>query len=64
VADLVYLRFMSEHNRMTPEDVIAMRARQNGFVVINDEIRKQKTNGKAEKEKLNSKGKGNTKKRN
>jgi len=55
---------MSEHNRMTPEDVIAMRARQNGFVVINDEIRKQKTNGKAEKEKLNSKGKGNTKKRN
>jgi len=63
VVDLVNLKFMAEHHKMAPEDVIAMRGRKNGFVVINDEIRKQKESGKPEKENLNQKGKGNTKKK-
>jgi len=63
VVDLVNLRFMSEHHRMTPEAVIAMRGRESKFVVINDEIRKEKEKGKPGKPDQHQKGKGNTKKK-
>lgn len=56
VVDLVNLRFMSEYHKMTPETVIAMRSRENKFVVINDEIKKEKA--KPEKQDKNQKGKG------
>ncbi len=63
VVDLVNLRFMSEHHRMTPEAVIAMRGRERTFVVINDEIRKEKEKGKPGKPDQQQKGKGNAKKK-
>jgi hypothetical protein len=63
VVDLVNLRFMSEHHRMTPEAVMAMRGRESKFVVINDEIRKEKEKGKSGKQDQNQKGKGNAKKK-
>ena len=64
VVNLVNLRFVSEHYRMSPEAVMGMRGRESKFVVINDEIQrghgkgkpgKQKGNG--EKQKGNGKGK-------
>jgi hypothetical protein len=63
VVDLVNLRFMSEHHRMTPEAVMAMRGRESKFFVINDEIRKAKDKGKPGKQDQQQKGKGNTKKK-
>lgn len=63
VVDLVNLRFMSEHYRMPPEEVIRLRDRQSQFVVINDEIRKQKEKGKPDKPGHEAKGKGNGKKK-
>ncbi len=63
VVDLVNLRFMSEHYRMSPESVIAMRGRQNKFVVINDDIRKGKDKGKPEKQNQGQNGKGKGKKK-
>ena len=63
VVDLVNLRFMSEHHRMTPEAVIAMRGQESKFVVINDEIRKEKEKGKSGKQDQQQKGKGNPKKK-
>ncbi len=61
VVDLVNLRFMSEHYKMTPEAVIAMRSRESKFVVINDEIKRGKEKGKPDKQE--PKGRGKIKKR-
>jgi len=61
VVDLVNLKFMSEHYRMAPEAVIAMRGRESRFVVINDEIKKEKDKGKPEKQEQGQKGKGKKK---
>ncbi len=65
VVDLVNLRFMSDYYRMPPENVIRLRDQHSQFVVINDEIRKEKARGKPEKSDQNSqgKGKGNGKKK-
>jgi len=63
VVDLVNLRFMSEHYRMSPEAVIAMRGRENRFVVINDEISKGKARGRSEKGYLDPNAKGKSKKK-
>lgn len=63
VVDLVNLRFMSEHYRMTPEAVMAMRSRESRYVVINDEIRRGKEKGKPDKQEQNQKGKGKIKKK-
>ena len=57
VVNLVNLRFMSEHYRMSPEAVMAMRGRESKFVVINDEIKKGHEKGKPDKQKGNGKGK-------
>ncbi len=57
VVDLVNLRFMSEHYRMSPEAVMAMRAREGKFVVINDEIQKGHAKGQGNNQKGNGKGK-------
>lgn len=60
VTALVNLRFMSEHYRMTPEKVMEMRNREKRFMVINDEIGKEKDKGKPEKQaetKKNQSGK-------
>lgn len=57
VVDLVNLRFMSEHYRMSPEAVMAMRGRASTFVVINDEIKKGKDKGKPNNQKGNGKAK-------
>lgn len=62
VVDLVNLRFMSDYYKMTPETVIAMRGRESRFVVINDEIRKEKEKGKPENLDQKQKGKGRIKK--
>jgi len=62
VVDLVNLRFMSEHHRMSPEAVMAMRSRESKFVVINDEIKRGNGKGKPNKQEQNQKGKGKTKK--
>ncbi|MBZ5497066.1 MAG: hypothetical protein LAP85_11740 [Acidobacteriia bacterium] len=61
VVDLVNLRFMSEHYRMPPETVIAMRGRESRFLVINDEIRKDRDKGKPDKEDQKGKGRGKKK---
>jgi hypothetical protein len=63
VVDLVNLRFMSEHYRMSPESVIAMRGRESRFVVINDEIMKEKGRGKPSKPEQGNNGKGKGKKK-
>lgn len=60
VTALVNLRFMSEHYRMTPEKVMEMRDREKRFMVINDEIGKEKDKGNPEKQaetKKNQSGK-------
>ena len=62
VVDLVNLRFMSEHHKMAPEAVIAMRGQESKFFVINEEIKKEKEKGKPGKPDQQQKGKGNTKK--
>jgi hypothetical protein len=48
VVDLVNLRFMSEHYKMSPDAVIAMRGRESRFVFINDDIRQGKNKAKPE----------------
>jgi hypothetical protein len=53
---------MSDYYKMTPETVIAMRGRESRFVVINDEIRKEKEKGKPENLDQKQKGKGRIKK--
>jgi hypothetical protein len=65
VVDLVNLRFMSEHYRMAPETVMAMRGHESRFVVINDEIGRQKAKGKPaqHEQNQNQKGKGKDKKK-
>lgn len=65
VVDLVNLRFMSEHYRMAPESIMAMRGREGKFVVINDEIKRGKEKGKPDKQDQNGnqKGRGRIKKR-
>jgi len=63
VVDLVNLKFLSEHYRMAPEAVMAMRGRESKFVVINDGIRRNGGKGKTEKQGQNPKGKGNGKKK-
>jgi hypothetical protein len=63
VVDLVNLRFVSEHYKVPAEEVMTMRSRQQGFVVIHEEIRKQKEKGNPEKANPNQKGKGKTKKK-
>ena len=60
VVDLVNLRFMSEHYRMSPESVMALRGRESKFVVINDEIKRGNEKGKSDKQK--QKGNGKSKK--
>ena len=63
VVDLVNLRFMSEHYRMSPETVIAMRGRESKFVLINEQIKKENEKGKQDKQEQNQRGKGKNKKR-
>jgi len=58
IVDLVNLRFMSEHYSMAPERVMEMRSHEKRFVVINDEIRKEKAKGKPEKQVENGRGHG------
>ena len=53
---------MSEHYRMSPEAVIAMRSKESHFVVINDKIKRGNEKGKPDKQEQNQKGKGKTKK--
>jgi len=62
VVDLVNLRFMSEHHRMSPEAVMAMRSKESKFVVINDNIKRRNEKGKSDKQEQGQKGKGKTKK--
>lgn len=57
VVDLVNLRFMSEHYRMAPEEVIRMRGHEKRFVYINDEIRRGKEKGRQEKQRKKKGGK-------
>ncbi|MBP1779493.1 MAG: hypothetical protein H6Q86_5504 [candidate division NC10 bacterium] len=60
VVNLVNLRFVSEHYRVSPEAVMAMRSRESRFVVINDDIKRGNEKGKADKQK--QKGNGKSKK--
>lgn len=60
VINLVNLRFISEHYRYEPEKVIKLREGGKNFIVINEEVTKEKKGGKEKiKEKReNGKGKG------
>jgi hypothetical protein len=63
VVNLVNLRFVSEHYHYAPEKVIEMRSKGKNFVVINDQVKKEKGKGggnkdKGQKEKENGGGKG------
>jgi len=55
IIDLVNLRFMSEYYRTPPETVMAMRGRGNTFVVINEEIRKEKGKPAKQNQRQNKK---------
>jgi hypothetical protein len=61
VVNLVNLRFVSEHYKMSPEAVMTMRGRESKFVVINDEV--QKSHQKAKSDKQKQKGNGKDKKK-
>jgi len=65
VIDLVNLRFISEHYRLTPEVVMEMRSQGKNFVSINEEGGKAKAKQKGEhgKDKKDQAGKGKTKHR-
>jgi len=65
VLDLVNLRFISEHYRLTPEVVMEMRSQGKSFVSINEEGGKAKAKQKGEhgKDKKDQAGKGKTKHR-
>ena len=63
IINLVNLKFISEHYKYSPKEVIKMREKDKNFVVINDEIKKGKKEHKVkdkrqEKEKHKGKGKG------
>lgn len=68
VINLVNLKFTAEHYGYKPEEIIKMRSTGKGFVVINDEIKKEKgkkehkvKDKRQEKEKHKGKGKGKDK---
>lgn len=72
VINLVNLKFVSEHYRRPPDEVIRLRSSGKKFVVIHDEVRKEKgrkgkeyadrrDDDKGSKGKGNSKGKGHNK---
>ncbi len=65
VVDLVNLRFMSDYYRMPPEQVMRLRGQHGQFVVVNEEIRKEKGKDKVKpgKPDREPKGKGYSKKR-
>lgn len=46
IVDLVNLRFISEHYKYPPEQVIKMRSEGKKFIVINDYVKKEKKGGK------------------
>lgn len=46
IVDLVNLRFISEHYKYPPEQVIRMRSEGKKFIVINDSVIKEKKGGK------------------
>ena len=46
VVNLVELRFLSEHYRVAPEHVIAMRADQRDFVAIHADLHRHGSRGK------------------
>ena len=58
VVNLVNLRVISEHYRRPPDEVIKLRSSGKNFVVIDDELKGEKTKEPKEKEK---KGKGKAK---
>lgn len=65
IINLVNLKFISEHHKFPPEEVISMRTEGKNFVFINDEIKKRK-GGKGkfkeqEKEREREKFKGKRK---
>jgi len=55
IIDLVNLKFISEHYKYTPNDVIKMRENGKNFVVINDEVKKGRNNYKVKNYKGNVK---------
>ncbi len=65
VADLVNLRFISEHYKIKPEAVIKMRSQGKNFLTINEENRKgkAKAKGKHEKDKKVKAGKKKVKRK-
>jgi hypothetical protein len=58
IVDLVNLSFMSGHYGVAPESVMKLRNHEKRFVVINDEIRKEKERGTPEKNGENGRGRG------
>lgn len=66
ILNLVNLKFMSEHYRMSPDEIINMRSSGKNFIDINREIKKGKSkkyssNGKNKQNKSESKSKGKNK---
>ncbi len=53
IVDLVNLRFISEHHRIAPEDVISMRGRGDTFITINSDVRQGKLTGREQSPKGN-----------
>jgi hypothetical protein len=62
VADLVNLRFISEHYKIKPEAVIKMRSQGKNFLTINEENRKGKAKAKKGKQGKDKKVKAGKKK--
>jgi len=62
IINLVNLRFVSEHYRYAPEEIVRLRGRGDSFVVITKEVKGAKhsseSEGKQENHKKESKGKG------
>jgi len=69
IVDLVNLRFIAEHYGYAPEEVMKMREKGKGFVIINGEVKKAKEKtaqayvGEEEASKSQKSGKGKGKKK-
>ncbi|MDH5202568.1 MAG: hypothetical protein OEW69_04855 [Nitrospirota bacterium] len=62
IVNLVNLKFISEHYKYSPKEVIKMREKGKNFVVINDEIKKGKKEHKVKEKDLDKeRGRGEEK---
>jgi len=58
VINFVNLRFISEHHSYPTEHVIKLREKGKNFIVINDEVKKEKIKEKEKRKEKNNKEKG------